>query len=446
MKIPSTITPSKANIKGTLDELFPLPRTLVSEGYQKSLEILKARIRLSVTKFPSGSTAWDWKVPNEWNVRQAYIASADGSRKLVDYCDSNLRLSAYSQPFDGIVSREELIRHLSYSKLMPNAIPYNTLYYSRGWQFNVTEDEYLNGFLDGSYYVHIDVEEKPGNLQVAECFLPGETEEEIVISTYMCHPSMANDNLSGVVTAVELFRLLSQVPNRHYSYRLVILPETIGAICYLANRIDKKKIVGGYVVYICGDKGPLHYKRSYAETGVIDEAAVRALTQRGGNGKVRPFEPFGSDERQYNAPGVRLNFGAITRSPPSEFPEYHTSADNLEFVSLDSLVDTVSFLLETLNLLDINGIYLNLYKGEPFFSKHGIKYPTFHNTDNYLHTLLFKRIAYEIDGTKDIFTIADKLGVSVEEIVACVSQFEEKGLVQRKNMSPAHASVNSPSI
>lgn len=415
-----------------LEALFPLPRSLVSQGYRDSLDILRKCLPLTTLDFPSGATAWDWTVPNDWNVREAHIETLDGSRRIVDYRESNLRLSAYSVGFEGVVARDELMKHLAYSKLMPEAIPYNTLYYSRGWQFNVTENEYFNIFTDDHYRVRIDVDEKPGHLQVAELLLPGKSQKEVVISTYMCHPSMANDNLSGVVTVMELFRLLSQAKDRYYSYRLVILPETVGAVCYLANRQDLDKVIGGYVVYICGDPGPLHYKVSYAGNSGVDKAAIKVLHQRGRSAGIRSFEPFGSDERQYNAPGVRLNFGAITRSPPSKFPEYHTSADNLEFISIESLADTVTFLLDTLRLLDNNGTYRNLFRGEPFFSKHGIEYPTFHNTDNYLKAFEFKRIAYEIDGTQDTFSIADKLGLPVQEVIACIAEFEDKGLIHRE--------------
>lgn len=422
--------PSKERLADMLNTLFPLPRTLVSQGYDRSLDYLAGLLPLTVNEYASGTPAWDWTVPNEWNVIEAWIETADGER-LIDYRDHNLRLSAYSLPFDGMVSRKELLDHLCYSKRMPRAIPYNTLYYARNWQFNVSKEEYDTRFTAEQYRVRIAIDEKPGTLKIGEFFLPGFSDQEIVVSTYMCHPSMANDNLSGVVTAIELFRLLAQMPKRHYSYRLLILPETIGAIAYLAHRsaAELARIVGGYVVYICGDPGPLHYKRSYAGNGVIDFAAERAMQQRS-RGRVRPFEPFGSDERQYNAPGVRLNFGAVTRSPPSEFPEYHTSADDLDFVSVDALVDTASYLLDTVRMLEINRRYENLYKGEPFFSRHGIQYPTFHNSDNYLRSLDFKRIAYEIDGTNDVFAIADKLGLSVEEVHQVIAQFVTKGLVR----------------
>lgn len=429
MSLPNTLTPSTARIGELLRTLFPLPRTLVSDGFDQSLAVLRKTLPLEILEVPSGAAVWDWTVPNAWNVVEAWIATEDGTR-LVDYDGSNLRLSAYSLGFDGVVSRDELMAHLAYSKLLPAAIPYNTLYYSRGWQFNVTGEEYRTLFTADRYRVRIVVDEKPGTLKIGELLLKGKTEQEIVISTYMCHPSMANDNLSGVVAAVELFTLLSQLPDRHYSYRLLVLPETVGAVAYLATRKDLDRVLGGYVVYICGDSGKLHYKKSYRGNSVVDAAATHALQGGRFRGEVRNFEPFGSDERQYNAPGVRLDVGAITRSPPSEFPEYHTSADNLDFISTNALAETVSFLLEAIGLLEMNRRYRNLYRGEPFFSRHGIRYPTFHNTDNYLGAFNFKRIAYEIDGTQDVFAIADKLGIPVDEVSAVVRQFAEKNLVE----------------
>jgi aminopeptidase-like protein len=425
------LKPSGARIEKLLLALFPYPRTLVSQGFSDSLSEIKKIIPLNVLKFKSGEECWGWKIPNSWDVVEAYIANPHTGKRIIDYKESNLRLSAYSKNFEGVVTRDELIPHLQYSNLLPDAIPYNTLYYKDDWQFNITKNEFNSLFKDETYYVKSLINSGPGFLQVGEFFLKGLSDKEIIISTYMCHPSMANDNLSGVVASVELFKLLENIPNRYYSYRLVIVPETIGAICYLANQENLNHIYGGYVLYICGDNGSITYKKSYQGNSVMDKAAISALNDLDNKSKIVDFEPFGSDERQYNGPGVRLPFGSVTRTQPSKFPEYHTSADDLSFISINSLEDTVSYMLRIINKLEKNMICRNLYKGEPFFSKYGIRYPSFHNSKNYFKELNFKRIAYEVDGIVDTFSISEKLNISLDEVNAVLDDFIEKGLVVR---------------
>lgn len=425
------LIPSRARIEKLLLALFPFPRTLVSQGFSDSLSEIKNIIPLNTLKFKSGEECWGWIIPNSWDVVEAYIANPHTGERIIDYRESNLRLSAYSKNFEGVVTRDELIPHLQYSNLLPDAIPYNTLYYKDDWQFNITKNEFNSLFKEDKYYVKSLINSGPGFLQVGEYFLQGLSDKEIIISTYMCHPSMANDNLSGVVASVELFKLLENIPNRYYSYRLVIVPETIGAICYLANRENLNHIYGGYVLYICGDIGSITYKKTYQGNTVIDKAAISALNDLDNESKIVDFEPFGSDERQYNGPGVRLPFGSVTRTQPSKFPEYHTSADDLSFISINSLEDTVSYMLRILNKLERNMVCKNLYKGEPFFSKYGIKYPSFHNSENYFKDLNFKRIAYEVDGIKDSFSISEKLNIHLDEVNSVLDDFIEKGLVVR---------------
>ena len=425
------IKPSGNRIENLLAKLFPYSRTLISKGYSDSLAEIKKIIPLNVLQFQSGDEYWGWKIPNSWDVIEAFISNTHNGKRIIDYKESNLRLSAYSKNFEGIVPRDELISHLQYSNLLPDAIPYNTLYYKDDWQFNVTKNEFNDLFNDENYYVKSVVNNGPGFLQIGEYFLKGFSEQEIIISTYMCHPSMANDNLSGVVASVELFKLLEIIPNRYYSYRLIIVPETIGAICYLASRDNLNNIIGGYVLYICGDDGPITYKRTYNGNSAIDKAAINTLKELDNNFKIVDFEPFGSDERQYNGPGVRLPFGSVTRTQPSKFPEYHTSADNLSFISIKSLEETVSYMLGIVNNLEKNMVCKNLYKGEPFFSKYGIKYPSFHNSTDYYKELDFKRIAYEIDGSKDAFSISENLNISLDEVNKVLEEFIQKGLVVR---------------
>ena len=426
MKIIYNSDLAKINMNNLLVELFPLPRTIVSDGYDKSIEIIKKILPFNVKKFKSGTDVWGWKVPNKWNIKEGYISKTDGT-KILDYYDNNLRISPYSKNVKGIFSKNELFEHLNYSELMPEAIPYNTLYYKNDWQFNVTKSEYNNLFKESEYKVNINVDSEQGELKI------GQIKKEIIISTYMCHPSMANDNLSGVVAAVELFRALSTITNPYYSYRLIILPETVGAICYLSDRGNLSDVFGGYVLYICGDGGDIVYKRSYQQNTLIDKAAELALNTLEFSGSVTDFQPFGSDERQYNAPGVRLPFGAVTRTEPGKFSEYHTSADDLYYISLASLENSVSFMIKIISILEKNILCKNLFKGEPFFSKYGLSYPTFHNASDYYSKFNFKRIAYEIDGRSDAMAISSKLNIEYEEVVNTLELFIDKGLAIRIN-------------
>jgi aminopeptidase-like protein len=410
-------------------ELFPIHRTLVNKGYAESIELIRRRLDLEVLDYPSGQAVWDWEVPLAWDVNEAYVEDSRGNR-LIDFADNNLHLSAYSIPFDGQVSREELLRHLSWLKDRPNAIPYNYLYYRRDWQFNIAHDR-LRLFTDDCYHVHIDVDVKPGTLKVACCHLPGQSDREVIFSTYLCHPSLANDNLSGVVAAVELFKWLARMENRRYSYRLLIVPETIGAIAYLAHHEHLiPKVLGVYVVYDCGDRGPIHYKRSYFGDALVDRVAEHVIKHYVQAASIRPWYPGGSDERQFNAPGVRIPAGALTRTPPGEFPEYHTSLDTLDVLSSECLVDTVATLFRLVQVIERNRVFLNRYKGEPCVSRHGLLYPVQHQDEHDETKYLVKKCMHEFDGRQSLLEIADKWNAPFDQVELIAKGFARAGLIQ----------------
>jgi len=412
-----------------VEELFPIHRTLVNDGFDRSLGILQKRLPfMKVLRYPSGMKVWDWVIPGRWNVRDAYVADSRG-RRLIDFKASNLHLSAYSVPFRGEVSREVLFKHLKTLPDQPTVIPYNFLYYRKDWEFNVAHDM-LGAFKDSSYRVHIDVDTRPGTLKVGEAFFPGKTAQEIWISSYLCHPTMANDNVSGVAAAVGLMDRLARGPKRRYSYRLLIWPETVGPVAYLSQHEKLlSRVVGGYNVYICGDRGPLTYKASYQGNGLADRAARHVLRQGWPDARLKDFIPFGSDERQFNAPGVRLPIGALTRSGPGEFAGYHTSGDDLSVISPESLSDTVEALSRMVDTIEADRVYKNRYRGEPCFSRHDFVVPGYHQVGNDRHKNAFRILANEVDGTRSLLDIAEKWGIPMDLLAPLAKEFERAGLI-----------------
>jgi len=418
----------KNQIWSLMKKLFPIHRTLINDGFDNSLKIIEDELELDIKCYKSGQKVWDWIIPNSWNVNEAYIEDKSGKR-LVDFKNSNLHLSAYSEAFSGMISHEELMEHINYLPEQPTAIPYNFLYYEDGWSFNISYDS-LKNFKEKEYKVHIDVDEKPGELKIAECYLPGQNDDEILFSTYLCHPSMANDNLSGVVTGVQLFKYLSKLKNRKYSYRLLIMPETIGAVTYLSNHMDKiEKIIGGFVLYSCGDSSEITYKKSYSGDSYIDQVAKYACEHYKENYDIIDYFPGGSDERQFNAPGVRLPFGAIMRTPAGKFKEYHTSKDDLAVVDKESLFDTYKFLTKIVDLFEMNQVYKNNYKGEPFFKKHNITYPTQQEGLDVSEAYNVKILASEIDGNNSLLDISNKWKISMEQLNKASKKLLDAGLI-----------------
>ena len=441
---------AKENMWQLIEELFPIHRTLVGAGFRRSLDIIKEQLNISVLSYESGKQVWDWIIPNEWNVREAYIENSEGER-IVDFQNNNLHLAAYSCSFEGKLEYKELVKYLCTLPNQPDAIPYRTLYYEEDeWMFCLSYNDFQKAFKEGidrAYYVVIDVEEKPGFLQIGEYYLQGRKEDEIIFSTYLCHPSMANDNLSGVAVAVELMKILATTKEREYSYRLLIMPEGIGPIAYLANTEDPmlldnalskmKKIKGGYVFTCCGDPGSLTYKRSYNGNAKVDQAAIYAIKDKYDpyyfKYDIRDFWHHGSDEQKFNGPGVRLPFGSIMRTPYAEFKEYHTSDDNLDFISKDSLYDTLETALRILFVLDNNEVLEPKYRGEPFLRKHGLGYSVdLKKVDKSSGAYMRRVLLMELDGYKSLLDIANKCKYRFEDLYNASRDLLKAGLVERK--------------
>ncbi|MCB0631522.1 MAG: DUF4910 domain-containing protein [Saprospiraceae bacterium] len=421
---------STKDIADRIRDLFPIHRTLVNDGYRISMDRLKQELPFVVHEIPSGKQVLDWIVPKSWNVKVARIKDPEGNT-LIDFADHNLHLSAYSREFNGIISHEELLSHLNFREDLPEAIPYNFHYYKSHWSFNLSFDTFREKFIHDGYEVEMKINEYDDFLRIGEIYLPGEREEEVLITSYMCHPSMVNDNLSGVVVTTELFKYLQQVKGLKYSYRLIIIPETIGAIAYLAEFPEKcEKVFAGLTAYCCGGNGKLHYKKTYSGETMIDEVAKYSFDQFYPDVSViLPFWPGGSDERQFNGTGVRMPMGALTRIPPAEFKEYHTSLDTPELISPESLVDTLENLATMINVLEADNLYVNHYKAEPCFSRHDIAYPTFRDALAKSAAYIVKILANEVDGSNSLLDIAVKWNMNIFDLAEMARAFEKEGLI-----------------
>src|SRR6202453_3489721 len=338
-------------------ELYPICRSITGDGIRRTLALIQARIPLQTTELPTGTQAFDWTVPKEWNIRDAYIKGPDGNR-VVDFRQHSLHILNYSTPIHQTVSLDELKPHLFTLPEHPDWIPYRTSYYKENWGFCLSHNQML-ALKEGSYEVCIDSTLENGNVVYGECYLPGRSKEEILISCHACHPSLANDNLSGLTVATFLAQFLAGRDLR-YSYRFLFLPGTIGAIAWLAqNRATANRIRHGLVLTCVGDAGGFHYKKSRRGNAEIDRATAHALRYCGEPSEVLEFSPYGYDERQYCSPGFNLPVGCLMRSVWGTFPEYHTSADNLDFIHPQQLARSLRLCVSIFDVLENNQSYLN---------------------------------------------------------------------------------------
>jgi aminopeptidase-like protein len=355
------------------EELWPIPRSITGDGVRRTLARLKADIPLDIHEVPTGTQVFDWSVPQEWNIEDAYIADSTG-RRVVDFRKHNLHVVGYSEPIDAVVELGELKEHLHTLEDHPDWIPYRTSYYKRTWGFCVDHRTY-SSLSDDSYRVVIDSRLGDGSLTYGECFLPGREDDEVLISCHVCHPSLANDNLSGIAVASTLAAVLSESAHR-LSYRFLFIPGTIGAITWLSlNAARAGRIKHGLVVTCVGDAGGFTYKRSRRGNAEIDRAVEHVLRHGPALYEIRDFVPFGYDERQYCSPGFDLPVGSLTRTRNGEYPEYHTSADNLSLITSDALAGSLDVYRAVVDVLEHNTNYLNLSPmGEPQLGSRGL-YP-----------------------------------------------------------------------
>jgi aminopeptidase-like protein len=339
-------------------ELFPICRSITGDGIRRTLALIGDRLPLKIHEVPSGTAVFDWTVPKEWNIRDAYIKAPDGKR-VVDFQKSNLHVLNYSMPIHARMPLTDLKPHLFTIPKYPNWIPYRTSYYKADWGFCLPHNQML-ALQDGDYEVCVDSTLADGHLTYGECYLPGRSDDEVLISCHVCHPSLANDNLSGLTVATFLAQLLSGVDLR-YSYRFVFVPGTIGAITWLAlNREAAGRVRHGLVLTGIGDKGNFHYKKSRRGDTEIDRAMTHVLKNNTESPEILEFSPYGYDERQYCSPGFNLAVGCLMRSVWGSFPEYHTSADNLEFIHPAQLAESLRVCAAVSDVLEHNRRYCNL--------------------------------------------------------------------------------------
>jgi aminopeptidase-like protein len=347
-----------AELHGFATRLFPICRSITGEGIRRTLSMVAERIPLKMFEVPSGTAVFDWNVPKEWNIRDAYVKDSSGKR-VVDFQKCNLHVLNYSTPIHARMRLAELKPHLFSIPEKPDWIPYRTSYYKEDWGFCLSHNQFLT-LKDEEYDVCIDSTLENGNLTYGECYLPGRTSDEILISCHACHPSLANDNLSGLTVATFLAQVVSEW-DRRYSYRFVFIPGTIGAITWLArNRDAAARIRHGLVLTGIGDRGQFHYKKSRQGGAEIDRSAVHVLAHQSPSSEILDFSPYGYDERQYCSSGFNLAVGCLMRSVWGSYPEYHTSADNLDFIEPLQLADSLRVCAAILSVVEANHRYRNL--------------------------------------------------------------------------------------
>ena len=354
-----------------IERLYPICRSITGNGVRETLDIIKEYLSLEVNEVPTGTQVFDWTVPDEWNIKDAYIKNEKGE-KIVDFKKLNLHVLNYSMPVHETMDLETLKAHLFTIPEYPDWIPYRTSYHNKNWGFCISHNQLL-GLKDGSYEVKIDSTLQPGSLTYGEHLIKGSSSEEVIISCHVCHPSLCNDNLSGIAVATFLARELEKL-HLKYSYRFLFIPGTIGSITWLSLNEDKiKNIRHGIVLTLLGDKTKFHYKKSRRGDAEIDRIILRQLKNKFTDFGIIDFYPYGYDERQFCSPGFNLPVGRLSRKPHGEFPEYHTSADNLDFVKPEHLSESLDLLLSIIRELESSEKYLNLSpKCEPQLGKRGL--------------------------------------------------------------------------
>lgn len=426
------VTSAGERMRALMEELYPICRSMTGDGVRATLDIMARSLPLRQHSVPSGTQVFDWTVNDEWNVRDAYVADRFGNR-VIDFQEHNLHLVAYSEPVRARMTLAELRPHLhtrpSYLGSMPLAhpdwIPYRTSYYERTWGFCLSANR-LQSLDEGPYDVVVDTSLEPGELSYGEVVVPGDSTEEVLLSAHVCHPSLANDNLSGLVVAAELIRALQSLGRRRYTYRFLFAPGTIGSITWMSRNVEVlPRIRHGLVLAGLGGPGGLVYKRTRNGARDIDRVVAHVL--RGECGEVRDYSPYGYDERQFNAIGFDLPVGSLSRTPHGEYPEYHSSADNLDFVRPDELVDALQSLLRVVDVLENDRVYLNLSPyGEPQLGKRGL-YRSADGSGADVTAMLWT-LAYT-DGRTPLLDIAEKAHLPFADVRAASDRLLGAGLL-----------------
>jgi aminopeptidase-like protein len=416
-----------AGMHALIARLYPICRSITGDGVRETLRILQERAPIEIREVPTGTAVFDWTVPQEWNIRDAYIKDSRGNR-VVDFRAHNLHVLNYSTPVHATLSLAELRSHLYSDPAHPDRIPYRTSYYQPNWGFCLPHAR-AEALPDDRYEVMIDATLADGSLTYGECFLPGSDPEagEVLMSAHVCHPSLANDNLSGIAVAAALIGQLREAPHR-LGYRFLFVPGTIGSITWLArNEARLGAIRHGLVLANLGDPGPLHYKRS-RRGAAIDRAAAHVLGRR--DGRMLDFTPYGYDERQYCSPGLNLPVGCLSRTPWGRFPEYHTSADDLGFVRPEALADSLDALAEIVGVLERDRAWRNLMpKGEPQLGRRGLYDAIGGRSDAKARQMAMLWVLNMSDGTASVLDIAERAGLGFALVADAAETLAAHGLL-----------------
>jgi aminopeptidase-like protein len=423
-------TPGEAaeELERIVADLYPICRSITGDGVRETLRRLAEITPLEVHEVPSGTRVLDWVVPPEWNIRDAYVKDSGGER-VVDFRRSNLHVVGYSTPVASTMTLEELRPHLHTLPDQPDLVPYRTSYYSESWGFCLSHRQ-LEELVDGEYEVLIDSTLAPGSLTYGELVVPGEDEGEILISSHICHPSLCDDNLTGIAVSILLARELRAGGAPRHTFRFLYAPGTIGAIAWLAlNPSAAARVVSGLTLTCLGDDHPFTYKRTVFGDARIDRAAAHVLDRSGIDHEVIDFFPYGYDERQYNSPGFRIPIGSLMRGRHGSFPEYHTSADNLEFVSGRRMAQSLETLSAILGVVDRDRVLRNLEPyGEPQLGSRGL-YAALGGEGVRDIQLAMLWVLNLSDGAHSLLDIAERSGIDFSVIDAAASVLEEHDLL-----------------
>ncbi|MBL0120508.1 MAG: DUF4910 domain-containing protein [Saprospiraceae bacterium] len=423
----------KQKLEEYFDRLWPINRSLTGNGVRKSLEILSEIVEFNITEVPSGTVCFDWTVPPEWNIVEGWVKDSSG-KTIIDFKEHNLHILGYSEPVKGKFTYDELQPHLYTLPEQPELIPYLTSYYKRRWGFCMSHVEFEKLDKAEMYEVFIDSTlDDNGTMTIAEATIKGATDETILLSTYICHPSMANNELSGPLVASFIYNQLKTIPNLRYTYKFIFVPETIGSIYYLSKNGEnlKENLTAGFVITCIGDPGVFTYKKSRRGDALPDRAAEIILSQTESNFNIIDFFPSGSDERQFCSPGFNLPVGSLIRTMYGKYPEYHTSADNKDFISFEAMEGSVNKYLEIIDLIELNQKYINtLPYCEPQLGKRGL-YPTLGSqkgTESYVKAMMW--ILNLTDGDHDLIDISLKSKIPILELKPVLFKLLENNILK----------------
>ena len=427
----------KKELELYFDKLWPICRSLTGNGNRKTLAILSEIIDLKIKEIPCGTECFDWTIPREWNIKDAWIKDENGN-KIIDFNNNNLHVLGYSIPVNEKLSYSELKNHIYTLPDQPKLIPYLTSYYEDRWGFCMSHNQFKSLDKSKNYEVYINSKlDENGSMTIADAILPGRIKNEILLSTYFCHPSLANNELSGPLVTAMIYNKLKSKKNRKYTYRFIFVPETIGSIYYLSKHGEelKKNLEAGYVITCIGDSGQFTYKKSRDGKTLADRAALTILNQTENEYKVLDFFPSGSDERQYCSPGFNLPIGSLMRTMYGKYPEYHTSGDNKEFISFSAMEDSINKYISIIDLIEKNNYYINnLPYCEPQLGKRGLYNTLGAKKQNTDFSKISRWVLNLSDGENDLIDISSKSKIDISELFPVIKILIENKIISTKEI------------